>query len=98
MTKGTYINHLLNILAYDSIIELLSIAERYWLHREIITNYGTITTEARVSKTPEGSILRVSEKIIDRNWQRPELRYNSFRELEEYKDYHWQPFNILDHV
>ncbi|QQV91543.1 hypothetical protein Peternella1_7 [Winogradskyella phage Peternella_1] len=98
MTKGSYITHLLNILAYDSLIDMLSIAERYWLHREIIKNYGLSTADACVSNTPQGRILNISNKIISKNWQRPDLRYNSFRELEEFNGTEWITLNILNHV
>jgi hypothetical protein len=98
MTKGTYITHLLNILAYDTLIDLLTIAERYWLHREIIANYGNTQADASVTNTPQGRVLNISDKILAKKWKRPELRYNSFRELEEYNGTEWLPFNILDHV
>ncbi len=98
MTRKQYIKHLRNILSYDSMIEILTIADRYWLHREIISNYGNTDAEALVTETPLGHIINVSNKLIEKNWQRPELRYNSFRELEENLNGEWIPFNILNHV
>ncbi|CDF80605.1 hypothetical protein BN863_28930 [Formosa agariphila KMM 3901] len=97
MTRTQYTNHLLNILAFDAIIQHLSIACRYWLHREIVTNSKNVIDEAIVS-TASSHIMQLSETIINNNWQRPELRYNSDRELEYLDGLFWKKFNPKDHV
>ncbi|MBV7268403.1 hypothetical protein [Winogradskyella luteola] len=100
MTRAIYIKHLLNILSYDTLIDLLTIADRYWLHRQIIINYGNPEAPALVNETPYGHILNISNMIKERNWKRPLLRYNSYRELEESEDHGrtWKPFDVVKYI
>ncbi len=99
MNRGSYSEHLRAILCYDSIVEVLSIADRYWLHREIILNHGHSTEPAIVNET-QGYILNISKHIVETKWQRPELKYNAARELEVYDDEKeaWMPFKPENYV
>ncbi|MFY0714097.1 hypothetical protein J1D01_10500 [Seonamhaeicola sp. NFXS20] len=99
MNRGEYSEHLRSILCYDSIVEVLSIADRYWLHREIILNHGNSTEPATVNET-QGYILKISERIVENKWQRPQLKYNHARELEVYDENTdaWKPFKPEDYV
>lgn len=99
MTRIEYIEHLLAILSYDSLVNVLSISSRYWLHREIINNRKDVLAKAIVTDAT-GDILHISQMIKDSQWQRPELRYNSDRVLEKYNETLgiWQTFKPEDHV
>ncbi|WP_435135784.1 hypothetical protein [Formosa sp. A9] len=97
MTRTQYTDHLLNILALDAIIEHLSIACRYWLHREIVANSNNVLQQAIVREA-SSSIIQLSETISSKNWERPELRYNSDRELEVLDGAIWKKFNPENHV
>ncbi|WP_166964684.1 hypothetical protein [Yeosuana marina] len=99
MTRGNYSEHLRAILCYDSMVQVLDIADRYWLHREIILNHGYSTDPATVNDT-QGYILGISQYIVNHKWKRPELKYNSARELEVYDEAKelWKPFKPEDYV
>lgn len=99
MTRIEYIDHLLAILCYDSLVNVLSIASRYWLHREIINNRKDVFAKAIVTDA-NGDILHISQMIKDRQWERPALRYNSDRVLEKYNETHgiWLTFKPEEHV
>lgn len=99
MNRADYIEHLRAILCLDSIINKLSIADRYWLHREIILNAVNILEPAIVNET-QGYILTLSQHIVKTNWKRPELKYNEARELIVYSPnkFCWKPFKPQDYV
>jgi hypothetical protein len=97
MNKLKYIEHLLNILSYDTLIDHLEVASRYWTHREIIENYNSLQRLAIITEAP-GDVNQISETIIKQGWQRPELRWSSHLELEVWIDGAWKPFKPEDYV
>jgi hypothetical protein len=97
MSKPEYIEHLLSILCYDTMIDHLSIAGRYWTHREIINNYRTTNEQPIVTDAPS-SVLQISDALVRKNWKRPELRFNSAREIEVKINKEWQAFKPEDYV
>jgi len=96
MTRGDYIEHLRAILCYDSMIQTLSIASRYWLHREIISNQHDVVRAAIVTEA-NSDIMAISNHLINKKWKRPELRYNSDRVLEVYENT-WLAFKPESYV
>lgn len=99
MTRSHYLNHLLAILCYDSLVNTLSIADRYWCHREIIANNTSIMQEAIVTEA-SGKIMQISNHIRNIQWYKPELRYNSDRTLEVYDSVigSWKIFKPSNYV
>lgn len=98
MTRGDYSEHLRAILCYDSMVHILCIADRYWLHREIILNHGRVTEPATVNNT-QGYILNLSKHIIEKQWTRPKLKYSEYRTLQVCDELgFWKPFNPNEYV
>lgn len=86
MNKFTYIDHCLNVLAFDNIKPQLSIADRMYLHKERAAAIEAMSDHDIPRNAPPRRVRELGELIKEANWQRPELKYNVERMLEVYDE------------
>lgn len=97
MNKRQYIEHLLAVLSYDSMVDFLTVASRSWAHRQIQLNYREGFGTAEIN-TPPADVKKIMTHIMNEKWQRPELRYNSDRVLQVFIDGDWRNFKAEDYI